>query len=188
MKKVIFSISFICMSIILSGCSIPIGDNVLHISTDGIEFEEKEGSSDVVEEVDAEEETDKEENIDLGEEAEEDAESTTSTNDSTNKCDDDYSVITDNLPPNTPIFDCAEITSVSQTDQYIDAYYTAPGDWNDIFNMYKDFLGDNLTEQQQSPQDGNANVKGLIDGKSIEFKMYQKEQEVEVRVIHYFKE
>src|SRR5690625_1177431 len=115
MRKIFIAYSFVFI-FLLAGCvSIPIGDSVLEISTDGVNFEEADGE----EEADSDneaigdvlEEAGDEEVISNEEEQEGDIEENTEA--SASQCEaHDNSRLTNDLTPSFYIPDCAVLTSI----------------------------------------------------------------------------
>lgn len=198
MKKSIYFLSFFYVSILLAGCiSIPFGDNVLEISTDGIEFVDNQegdepGEQEVMEELRAEEE------IDLSEEVSSDLEVKDGNSDSDseepkNSCEEqDHSTVTDDLVPDFFIPDCALLTNVSKDSNGLDAYFTVKGgDWQEIFKAYKEFFGDFLNQERQNPASQDAELSATLYDNPDDYtiiQINQGDEEVSLRIIQRFTE
>ncbi|MBO1005307.1 hypothetical protein [Pseudogracilibacillus auburnensis] len=197
MKKLIHLLTILSMSIILVGCiSIPFGDDVLKISTDGVEFVNEEKNELEEEEVtEAQEEVGEpdgeiEETVnDATHETEEENTETDSDN-TPQQCEEqDYSAIMNDLQEGFFIPDCALIESVTKNELELQAYLTAEGDWQDIFTDYQTFFGSSIDEESQSPASGTARLKAFQDKTANIYtviELTQKEEFVQIRIIQQF--
>lgn len=206
MKKTLIGFSLFAMIILLAGCiSIPIGDNVLKISTDGIEFVDGEGNMDEAagdEEEDAEEEESDEAESDETDEAESDEtdeadetkDADSSAKSSKSGCqEEDHSSVTDVLVPGFYIPECAVLESVSKDSTSLTAGFSVPGaDWKDIFNEYKEYFGDNLDSESENPQSGSGEMYAYIypgdDSNYVRIRIDQNEDYVALQILQYFPE
>lgn len=194
MKRWIHVFMIMTMIVMLSGCfSIPIGDGVLEISTDGIDFvgkdEEKEMDQTESEEVDvfAEEEED----ATTDEITEETANQETNDDEkTTNNCEEqDLSAITDSLMEGFFIPDCAALMSVSKTTNSLDADLSVEGDWQAVYNGYKEYFSDKLISESQNPSEKSGDLQATLydDEQAYTYiQVSQSEDTVSLRVLQYF--
>ncbi len=175
----------------LAGCvSIPIGDDVLKISTEGIEFvEEVDSSLEDIEEEMGEQEVVGQEEKDEEQEADpenEEIDSTASEEDTeeVKTCEEDYSVFLEELPEDFPMPECAVIGNILLDNSRFDGSYHVKGDWEDTFNFYKEYMGENIESRNQNPTELDGQLEGIINGGNMYINISQSENIVEVRV-HY---
>lgn len=101
----------------------------------------------------------------------------------------DHSAITDELVPDFYIPECAILISVSKSASSIMAEFTVEEDWQDIFNAYKEFFGENLTSEIQNPLNRSAILQGnLYEGsdKYTRINIDQSDEYLTIRMINYF--
>lgn len=209
MRKVTYFISFLALALLLAGCiTIPVGEDTVKISANGVEWltNDEEGQEEAIE--DTAEETGHEEVAVEPESTNEQAEPTNQeeeTNDepseeesndastgatTTSQCEEqDHSAMTDHLVPNFYIPECAELTDLSKDKNSLTAHLTVEGDWQEVFQAYQDFFGDQLSSENQN-----------ISGKTVRLTAYlyedtdaytqidinQSDEHVKIRIIQRF--
>lgn len=189
MKKVLSILFVLLATTFLAGCiSIPLGDGEqLTIGFDGINIEATA------------EEDDEENNLgEVGAGVQETEDTATEDNSEEEKggeqadsgiCEDDYALILDDMPVEFPMPACATITSVNSSNSNIDAYYNVEGDWQDIYQLYQDYFGDNISSQSQKPEGKSGELRSQTDEFDILIQLNQKDDGfVAVRTLHYFVE
>lgn len=190
MKRKFPVLSLLLFTIVLTGCiSIPFGDKVLEISMDGVEFVTQEEGGALADNNVNEELNNLEDETTNDTEAEGDVES--SQDDAVKNCEEqDHSTVTEDLPVGFFIPDCALVTSVSKNSHGIDAYFTVEeGDWQDVFNAYKEFFGDSLNQERQDPASGKAELDASLYENPNNYTIIQIEQleeDVQIRIIQQF--
>lgn len=175
-NKILFIMTF-TLSILLAGCTFSFGDGEqIEVSTDGIT------KSDAVEKEVASEETDEVEEQDEGEgkaEEQDEGKSEEGKEESDlsqilaggQDCENDYGDLTEVMPENFSMPDCAEIDYVnfSRLDYMnrssYEGRYNVEESWKDIYAMYVEYLESNdfqIAEQQKSKMEGKLKAeKGL---------------------------
>lgn len=195
MKRVLTILLVLLATTLLAGCiSIPLGDGEqLTIGFDGINIEA------TGEEDDEERNIDDENNLGAVEAAGVQETEDTAVEDNSAEeggdqadhgiCEDDYALILDDMPVGFPMPACATITSVNSSNSNIDAYYNVEGDWQDIYKLYQDYFGDNISSQSQKPEEKSGELRSQTDEYDILIQLNQKDDDfVTVRTLHYFVE
>lgn len=189
MKKIFYFSCLLALSLLLVGCmSIPVGDQTLKLSTDGVELVENEGeevqenpieeenpSVDEAEKAEGDEKQSTEEQVDkeqsVIEEDQEDVDKEQADRVQENKgekereekenrqcVEQDLSLLTEELVEDFYIPACAELTNVSKSNQRVDAYVKVEGDWQETAQAYKKYFGDRITSENQNISDKAANL------------------------------
>jgi len=202
MKRVLSILLVLLATTLLAGCiSIPLGGGEqLTIGFDGINIE-MTGVEDDEDIVDTNEEGRIDDVNNLGaveavgvQETEDTAVEDNSTEEDEDQadhgiCEDDYALILDDMPADFPMPVCATITSVNSSNSNIDAYYNVEGDWQDIYKLYQDYFGDNISSQSQKPEEKSGELRSQTDEFDIFIQLSQKDDDfVAVRTLHYFVE
>lgn len=202
MKKAFSILLVLLATTLLAGCiSIPLGDGEqLTIGFDGINIEATgEEDDEEIMDIDEEENIDDENNLGAVEAAGVQETEDTAVEDNSAEeggdqtdhsiCEDDYALILDDMPADFPMPACATITSVNSSNSNIDAYYNVEGDWQDIYKLYQDYFGDNISSQSQKPEEKSGELRSQTDEFDIYIQLNQRDDDsVAVRTIHYFVE
>jgi len=200
MKKFLLGCCLLITVGLLAGCvSVPIGDSVLEISTDGVEFVPGDNSdtnqdnplnveSDVEDEpegnmgdMEEPEEFADNENSEEPEESTNNEEASTITSD--RQCDEqDYSEVTNNIDVDFHIPECAILLKVTKGDNRIDASLNIEDeDWKTILEEYRDYFGDEIYSENVDLGGESAELKAdFSDGHNADIRIYSREGYVEL--------
>jgi len=211
MKRFFLSLLMVAMITVLAGCiSIPLGDDVLEISGDGVKFYKggKDDAASEDEDVDLDDETDADDDADLegdNEEDETDAEDSdagdggttqgTSTTQSATCPQDintDYSRLEKSLVHDFYLPECADLGRINVSGDHVDFDFKVHGgEFEAIFDEYLDSF-DEINKQEIDPSwqlgwgrvDANlVNDAGEVSGAVVNIE--QKEEHVDVNVRYY---
>lgn len=189
MRRMYQMISLLALSTLLTACiSIPIGDQTLEISTDGINMVSNDEKDDTEEDVAAEgegKETDgetAEQNDSDGNVTKEKNQTDDSQTAAKNCGEQDYSPIKDDLEPGFYIPDCAVLTSVEKAKSGLYAYFEIEGgNAQEIFKAYQDYFGDKIQSENQNISSGIYEINANEGNTLINLEQY--EDHVNLRVI-----
>ncbi|WP_058306302.1 hypothetical protein [Gracilibacillus massiliensis] len=201
MRKFLIGLCLFIMTGLLVGCvSIPLNDGVLKMSSEGIEFvnnesDENNSESDETNNVNNEsdeqaeqtEETDENTEGSDSVQSEENEEATSDAKPSA--CEEqDYSDVTDSIDAEIFIPNCAIINSVNKNSSYVSAdFIVEPGDWEEILNEYKEFLGEKVQGENKNIQSQFVRLDAVLsdEGRS-QITIQQDEENVGLSYIHYY--
>lgn len=190
MKEAVSIMLILLATILLTGCiSIPLGEGEkLVIGFDGINIEADEGlnKGDENHKVSVAADGPETDDANVANDSEVENEQEQADHES---CEDDYALILDDMPEDFPMPVCATITSVNSSHSDIDAYYNVEADWQDIYKLYQDYFGDNISSQSQKPEEKSGELRSNTDDFDIWIQLNQEDDDfVRVRVLHYFVE
>lgn len=183
MKRLFLSLSLIAMLTLLAGCiSIPLGKDVLEISTDGVKLikgdsseEAEEDDSTDDEEVDEEDATaEEDETADENETEEDDGDNASESSADTTQasanvtCPEDintnYDEIIKVLEDDFYFPECADVKSISHgNDSFRFDLYQEGGNYEDLFNEYLEFTGEQVNHRDVNYGREMANLRFYLD-------------------------
>ena len=178
MKRFLYSIALIVTILLLASCSIPIGDDVLNISTDGVKFikgdsDETKTADEAIDEEDMEDEADEPEEADGNDEDETEGKQPTDqgqkTADSANiTCPEDintnYDEIIKVLEDDFYFPECADVKSIRHGgDRFRFDLYQEGGNYEELFNEYLEFTGEQVTNRNVNYSWETADLRFYLD-------------------------
>lgn len=182
MKKIIVIASFILLGVLLTGCMSMFGsdedtDNNEITEEETVEAEENEEAEKKEVDADPTESTDPSSDVD-----------NTSTDEvETEECDEDYDVFLEELPNEFPMPECAIVGNVLVDDSRVDSTYETEDDWSNLYAFYKNYLGDDIEQQNQVLNENKGDLSGNIDGGKLEIEIKEIEDDyTKVRVFYRF--
>lgn len=180
MKKIIIIISLFLISVLLVGCMSMLGLGSEKEDTDTNEIE-----TEVNKDIEVKEENTDTKPVDSTSETDTNSESTDQQ--ATEKCDENYDVFLEELPDDFPMPECAIIGNVLVDNNRVDSTYETEDDWSDLYSFYKDYLGENIEQQNQVLDEKKGDLSGNIDGGKLEIEIKEiEDNHTKVRAFYRF--
>lgn len=192
MKKIIIIASLFLISVLLVGCMsmLGLGSDKEETDTNEIETEEtdtNEVKADENEEVEVKEEENETDTEPLDSSSETDTNTESTDQQATEDCAENYDVFLEELPDDFPMPECAIIGNVLVDNNRVDSTYETEDDWSDLYSFYKDYLGENIEQQNQVLDEEKGDLSGNINGGKLDIEIKEiEDNHTKVRVFYRF--